>query len=500
VRIESPPVPADQGFALEPGRNCWRVERANHAAFIVDAADYYRHARKAMLAARRHIFIMGWDVDTRIRLTTNADDGAPEHLGPLLTWLVHNRPELSIYILAWDGGAYKFLGRGSTLFRLATWARHERMHFRFDGAHPREACHHQKILVVDDCLAFCGGIDMTGSRWDTRGHLDDHPGRRRPTTGRSYPPWHDTTMAVDGDAAKTLGDLARLRWKICTDDELPCCPTEDPPWPEDLQPLFENLEIGIARTRGRVEGWPEVREIEALFVDMIEAAERFVYVENQYFSSRVIAQAVIKRLQEENGPEFCIVSPKTSQGWLDDEVMSPARAELMKAVEAADKHGRFRIYTPVTKGGEDIYVHSKVMIVDDKMFRVGSANFNNRSMGLDSECDLLIDGRGDPRRSIAISRIRADLMAEHLGCTPEDVEAVFERKGSLIAAVEALRGEGRTLVPFEPEEPNKVEKWIAHSEVLDPETADQPAFEPIARHRLLWGLGRFAPGRRHASR
>jgi phospholipase D1/2 len=67
--------------------------------------------------------------------------------------------------------------------------------------------------------------------------------------------------------------------------------------------------------------------------------------------------------------------------------MSPARYHLMKAVEARDPHGRFRIYTPVTEGGLDIYVHAKIMIVDDQFFRVGSANLNNRSMGQDSECD-----------------------------------------------------------------------------------------------------------------
>ena len=481
-------------FALEPGRNCWRVARADRAAFVIDANDYYRLARKSMLAARRQIFLMGWDVDTRICLDKNADDGAPDCLGPLLSWLVHNRPGLSIHILAWDGGAYKFLGRGSTLFRLATWSRHERMHFRLDGAHPREACHHQKILVVDDCLAFCGGIDMTGSRWDTRAHRDDEPGRRRPTTGRRYPPWHDTTMAVDGEAARTLGDLARLRWKICTDQDIPCREAPDPPWPDDLEPLFQDIDIGIARTRGRLEDWPEVREVEALFLDMIKAAERFVYAENQYFSSRVIARAVIERLQEPDGPEFVIVSPKTSQGWLDDEVMSPARAELMRAVREADKYGRFRIYTPVTKGGEDIYVHSKVMVVDDRLFRVGSANFNNRSMGLDSECDLVLEAAGKQRVTLAIAKIRADLMAEHLDVSPEDVERAIERKGSLIGAIEALRGDGRTLVPFEPKEPNKLEKAVAHSELLDPESADQPAFEPLAKRRLLRGLGRFALG------
>ena len=168
--------------------------------------------------------------------------------------------------------------------------------------------------------------------------------------------------------------------------------------------------------------------------------------------------------------------------------MSPARARLMRTLERADRHGRFRIYTPVTAQGEDIYVHSKVMIVDDLLLRCGSANMNNRSMGLDSECDLMIEGEpgqdGGDRR---IEALRTDLIAEHLGVSAEQVRGAFAERGSLIAAIEALRGRGRSLEPLEPEEPTALEATIAESEALDPESAGED-FEPVARPGLLAGL------------
>ena len=169
--------------------------------------------------------------------------------------------------------------------------------------------------------------------------------------------------------------------------------------------------------------------------------------------------------------------------------MGAARARLMQALEQDDRHGRFRIYTPVTPAGDDIYVHSKIAIVDDEVLRVGSANMNNRSMGFDSECDLLIDsrlpGNGLARRRIA--SIRADLMAEHLGVTAEAVVATVRARGSLIAAIEALRGQGRTLVRFTPPAYDALEKALADSEVLDPESADE-AFEPQTRSGLFAGI------------
>jgi len=481
---------------FQPGRNCWQVAEAREAALIVDAEAYYALAFEAMLKAKSQIFLIGWDVDTRVHLLEEKrTHGAPTQLGALFSWLARNRPGLEITILAWDEGLLSLPARGFTVFRLARWWLDPKIRVKWDHSHPLDGSHHQKILVIDDELAFCGGIDITGDRWDTRHHRDDDPGRRTPWTGRCYEPWHDATMAVTGPAARALGNLARLRWEAATGRKLPSAaprPAGEALWPARLRPAFRNVPVAIARTLSEDGPVKEVREVEALFADMIAAAERHVYIETQYFSSRIIAEAIAKRLEEPLGPEFVIVNPKTALGWLDEEVMGAARAELFAAVKRRDRHGRFRIYSPVTEKGADIYVHAKIMIVDDVALRVGSANFNNRSMGLDSECDLTVDAGGSDEARRAVAAVRADLLAEHFGRRAEEVAALIEETGSLIAAVEKLRGPGRSLIPFEPPEFNRLERAIADSERLDPEGPDE-LFEKRARPGLLRRLGQSRP-------
>ncbi len=286
--------------------------------------------------------------------------------------------------------------------------------------------------------------------------------------------------------------LSRERWTTAGGDPLPAPDVAGDPWPAELEPHFRDVEIAIARTRGEHQQLPEIREIEALFVDMIARTRRFFYAENQFFASRIVAEAIAKRLAEPDGPEFVIVNPRVVEGWVEEEVMSPARAKLLQTLRQADRHGRLQIYTPVTREGRDIYVHSKITIVDGELLRVGSANFNNRSMGLDSECDVLIDA-GRPANDGAATQIGAilcDLLAEHLGVPCDAVEARFAASGSLIRAVEELRGSGRTLMPLEIEEPNALETAIAEGEALDPEASGE-YFEPQARGGLLGRLRRW---------
>ena len=485
---------------LDLGRNCWRIETADRAALVVDAADYFHHARKAMLKAEKQILLIGWDFDTRIFLD-DGEDEAPTELGRFVSWLARNRPEVCIYILRWDWGAAKLLARGSTIFRLLNWARTKTITFKLDGAHPHGASHHQKIVVIDDRLAFCGGIDMTATRWDTREHLDHDDRRKRPTTGRRYQPWHDATMAVTGGAARALGDLARERWKTAGGEPI------DPPkvsgelWPDELDPQFVGAKIAVARTRGEYKDVPEVREIEALYLDMIAAAKRYIYFENQFFASRVIAEAVAKRLEEPNGPEFVIVNPKIVDGWVEEEVMTPARAELLTLLRQADRHGRLRVYTPVTRDGCDIYVHSKIGIVDDRLLRVGSANLNNRSMGLDSECDLLLDTAlpGNAGAGEQISARLHDLLGEHLGVAPDAVARAMAKSASLIAVIEDLRGSGRSLVPLNVEQPNAIEAVVAETEAMDPERPGT-YFDTKHSPQLLTRLRRMLPHGRWKAR
>ncbi|GAA0736370.1 phospholipase D-like domain-containing protein [Sphingomonas japonica] len=477
-----------------PDPGAWRTEHADKAAVIVDAQEYYRRARRAMMNAREQLMLIGWDFDTRIWLDpSKPDDGAPWKLGPFISWLADNRPDLQINILTWGVGAAKLVGRGTTLFRLAKWASSPQITFQVDKNHPTGASHHQKIVVIDDSLAFCGGIDMTAARWDTREHRDRDDRRRRPFTRRRYMPWHDATMALEGDVAKALGELARDRWKLASGVTLPVPHAHDGVWIDGFEPHFTDVPVTIARTRGETDTLPQIREIEAQFVAMIRDARRFAYIETQYFASRAIAEAIAARLDEADGPEFVLVNPKVADGWLEEFVMGAARAALIEELGKRKHSERLRIFTPVTTHGADIYVHAKIMIVDDAVLRVGSANMNNRSMGLDSECDVTIEARPasdhDGAARATIAAIRTDLMAEHLGVDPEAVEQHYAKTGSLIATIDALRGSGRTLVPFVPPDITEFETAVADSQSLDPEHPEQ-AFEPAAKRRLLRRLKR----------
>jgi len=473
---------------LDPDRNVWRIERADRLSVIVDADRYFGVAREAFALAKKRIMLVGWDFDARIRLAGSAGiTEGPESVGDFLYWLVERNPELELYLLRWDVGALKAVFRGTTGLTVLKWMRHPRIHVKLDSHHPTASSHHQKIVSIDDCLAFCGGIDMTAERWDTRAHRDDDPGRRLPS-GKPYKPWHDATTAITGPAAATLAALCRERWHLASGHRLHPVTGEAACWPASLEPTFEDVDLGIARSQPEMPGEPPVTEVEALFLDQIRAARRHIYCESQYFASRRIAEAIAARLDEADGPEIVIVNPLTAQGWLEPLAMDTARARLVEALRRRDRHGRLRLYHPFTRGGAPIYCHAKITIVDDTQLRVGSANINNRSLRLDTECDVVIDAARHPGAGLEakIAGQRADLLAEHLDVAAERVAQMIEQSGSLIETIERLRGPGRSLRPYEVPDLDGVEKWLADNEVLDPEGPAE-MFEPTTRRGLFRG-------------
>jgi phospholipase D1/2 len=489
--------PPEQSPILRPGDTCWRIEKADRLAVIVDAADYFATIRSAVQRAQHSVMLIGWDFDTRIMLEPGDDDpgsDVPNRLGKFLNWVARQNPDVRIYLLRWDLGWIKSFGRGSTPLVVLDWMTSNRIRAKLDGAHPPGSVHHQKIVVIDDALAFCGGIDVTADRWDTRQHLDDDPRRIRPTSRRHYGPWHDVTTAGDGDAARALGELARSRWKSATGEELAPPPPCNLAWPEGLSPSMTDVAVAISRTQPAYLDAEGVHEIEALYLAIIAAARRNLYIESQYFASRRIAEAMIARLREADGPDIVVVNPETADGWLEEEVMGSSRARLLDVIAKSDPHRRFRIYTPVTEGGVPIYVHAKVLVMDDVLLRVGSSNLNNRSLGYDTECDLSVEARADHPDDAAlrdrIVGLRTDLLAEHLGVANAKVDTALEEAGgSLIGAIEALRGAGRTLVPFQAPQNNEFEDVVlAENDLLDPERPSRRWRGP--RHRIRRFLGR----------
>ena len=480
------------------GRNCWRVARARRAAFLIDGAAYFAAFAAAAEQAQESIFIIGWDVDSRVRLTQDdVERLLPGELGPFLNALVSQRPRLHIYVLNWDFSVLFALEREPLPLLKLGLRTHRRVHFRLDGNHPIGASHHQKIVVVDDAVAFVGGIDLAIRRWDTSDHCAGDP-RRVDPAGQPYPPVHDIQMAVDGQAAAALGELARERWRRATGQRIGAIHEgKSDPWPSFLKPDFEHVAVAISRTQPAYNGNAEVREVEALYLDAIAAARRSIYIEAQYFTSIVLGTALAKRLAEPGGPEVLLILPRDGAGWLEQRTMTVLRARLLRQLRSADHFGRLRVYYPTVPqlGDSYINVHSKVLVVDDSLVRIGSSNLSNRSMGLDTECDLSIEAANDPRIQRTITRFRHQLLSEHLGAPAEQVAEMVATKQSLIAAVETLRGSERGLEPLDAEVSTWHDRLLPDGKILDPERpiAPESLIEPyipeddqrIGGHRLM---------------
>lgn len=466
---------------LTPGRNCWRIEQANRLAFLVDGEAYYKAVRAAIAGAQRSVLILAWDIDSRIRLVPDgANDGFPEELGDFLNAVVKRRRHLQMHVLSWDFAMVFAMDREWLPLYKLDWRTHRRLHFRLDDKTPLGASQHQKVVVVDDQVAFLGGLDMTHCRWDTPEHSSHQPHRCDPE-GKAYRAYHDVQVIVDGAAARALGDLCRDRWERATGEALrpPRPVAGHNPWPPHLAPEITNLKVAIARTDPGYTTGTAVEEIRHLYVEAIGAAQCSVYAENQYFSSSVVGSALAARLREAEGPDILVVSRQTEEGWLEERTLGVLRARLHKRLLQADAHGRYRLCYPHVPGLElpnVLNVHSKVLAVDDELLSVGSANFSNRSMGFDTECNLVIEARGEERIRRLIAALRNRLLAEHLGTDTQTVAGAIEReRGRLIPAIESLQRPGsRTLERLEPRVPPEIDALVPAEAIIDPERPVKP--------------------------
>lgn len=452
ISHEPPPLgcaPTDTEPLLRPGRNIWCREKAARASVLVDGANYFDALRKAMLNAREAIHIAGWDLDSRMKLvgeSGKADDGFPEKLAAFLSALVTRKPHLRIRLLLWDYSVVFAFERELTPLYSFLWATPPQIELCLDDTLPIGASHHQKIAVIDDSMAFSGGLDLTRRRWDTSEH---RPGdeRRIDPTGAGYDPFHDVQMAVDGAAAVALGRLFRERWKRAACERLPAPrqPGAADRWPEGLEPDFRDVEIGIARTLPACADQAEVREVEALFFDMVDAAERSLYVENQFLTCQRFTRRLIERLKARPELEALLVTPQAYRSWIEHQAMGVGRERVMALLTEAGVADRVRIVFPEARtDGESVpvMVHAKVMIVDDRLLRIGSANLCNRSMGFDTECDLVIEATNERERA-AIRAVRDRMIGEHVGLGVDDAADLVPSDGSILALIERASGHRR---------------------------------------------------------
>jgi phosphatidylserine/phosphatidylglycerophosphate/cardiolipin synthase-like enzyme/uncharacterized membrane protein YdjX (TVP38/TMEM64 family) len=482
----------ERSILLEEGVTCWRVARAARAALLIDGAAYFDALRRALPLAERSIDIVGWDIRSDISLDP-LGDGLP--LRKFLRRLLADRPTLQIRMLIWDWTLFFSLDREPLPQLRFGVAQTRRLNLVLDANHPATACHHEKIVVVDGRLAFCGGIDLTAGRWDRSEHRPNEPGRGR--AGRTpRPPFHDCMLMVEGEPARALDEHVRERWYRASGERLEPSPDDGRPslWPDGVAEWFGTIPVAIARTRPVWREGAAVREVEALYLRAIAAARRCIYIESQYFTALPIADALAARLAEPDGPEVVIIGPRQCEGFIETAVTDRGRALCLDRLRAGDAFDRLRILHPVSAAGDGqptpINLHSKLMIVDDRLLVVGSANLANRSMALDTECNLALEAQGASERA-AVLRARDTLLGEHLGSDAAGFAARARALGSIVAALDALNGGRRRLDPLAVEPitlPSELAAGVALSDPTEPitvEVVERRLAPPSRRRRLV---------------
>lgn len=461
---------------LKEGKTCWRVSRAARIAFLVDGKAYFSGVAGALEKAQRRIVIVGWDFNSGICLQPKKDPTPT--LGEMLHRLVGERPQLQVYILIWRNSV--FYGDNPELFDLlfsGKWA-HPRIHFKLDDAHPVASCHHQKIVLVDDAVAFLGGIDLTTRRWDDDSHNLCHD--LRAVDGHTYPPVHDVQVMFDGVAARDVGELTRERWYNATGERIAPVTVPGGAWPEDVVPDLTGQMLGIARTQPRYRAARRAREIKSLIPAALLRAQKSIYIETQYFALPLVADILVRHLRRREGPEIVIVATQRSKGVIEQYAMAEPRDRLFARLRRADRYGRLGLFYAVTANEADseINIHSKVTIVDGRFLRIGSANLNRRSMGVDTECDAVIEADNDDARQ-AILALRNALIAEHVCAAPDELAASIAERGSILAAIERFNKQSRRLIPYQTG--NRSTWRIFGRDIFDP-------VRPFSLGALWWRL------------
>jgi phosphatidylserine/phosphatidylglycerophosphate/cardiolipin synthase-like enzyme len=417
---------------LIPGETCASIVANSRGGLLVDGRDFYRAFYEAACNAQRTIVMAGWQFSSGVELVRGDDATAcdlPTTLIDFLAELCKRRPDLNIYMLPWDSSPV-FTFEREPLQRLRFYLKgHPRIHWKMDNCHPPGASHHQKLIAIDRAIAFVGGMDLCNSRWDERSH--EAVAANRCSGGRTYTPYHDVQAYVTGDAVDILRGWFCDRWKLAAGYtlELVECPKRS----IEIKPTFEvhAPRLALARTLPKLNDHPheEVRELYHLHARAIGSAKHVIYIENQYFSSDEIARALETRMRQDTAHpvEIVMLLPQKSAGFKERVSIGVYQAQLLEHLTAvaAETGHHFGVYYQVAHGSaEDIpvFIHAKVLAVDDRFLLVSSANTSNRSMGYDTELGL---AWAAPEATPSLHNARMELLGEHLGVSRDEADALL---------------------------------------------------------------------------
>lgn len=415
--------------------NCWRISKVEQLSMLIDSHNYYRAFLEVSQKARSTVQIAGWEIDGRM-IINPLEPQTPISLRNYLNRLSSN--VLDIHLLTWKAPGYLAFGRER--FSLLKWKLNSNNKIEF--THNRFpyffGSFHEKVAIIDHSCAFIGGIDLAKKRWDTQGH-HCHEQYRKDWNGEKYNPIHDVQFVLSGEIIGDLAEFIQKRSKKNLVNTQQSRQSHNSLWPDSFPPEIKNIHVGISRT----EVTHDIFEIENLYIDAIRSAERYIMIENQYFSHRKIINELCHKLGKENGPEIIIILPYFYRGNFEQSIYLQERNRAISRLKKADSFNKLRIYYPHNPTDNEknfIVVHSKCMMIDHQFLTMGSANLNYRSMRVDREVNLSIESARDNSISQFIFNKLASLLSEHLNVSEKDFEDTLRINNSLIKSIETFQG------------------------------------------------------------
>jgi phosphatidylserine/phosphatidylglycerophosphate/cardiolipin synthase-like enzyme len=391
--------------ALDPPAGGWAAgyppaRPGNSVDILIDGSQALPVIAEELQRARSHVHLTGWYLSPDFALVR---EGELVVLRNLLAGLAER---LDVRVLVWAGAPLPLFrpSRADVRKMRDELVGRTRIQCVLDPKERPMHCHHEKTIVIDDRVAFVGGIDLTsetGDRYDTNAH-----------PARASLGWHDACAKIEGPAVGDVAEHFRMRWCEVTEETLP------PVTPSG--PSQGSVELQVVRTVPEhvYSAVPngDFRVIES-YLRAIQAAKRFIYLENQFLWSPEIAAALLAKLAEPPSPDFrlLLVLPSKPTSGADD-----TRGVLAELIEQDDDEGLVLACTLYARSGssaDPVYVHAKIGIIDDDWLTLGSANLNEHSLFNDTEMNLVTH---DPELA-RLTRLR--LWAEHLELRAEELPA-----------------------------------------------------------------------------
>jgi phospholipase D1/2 len=496
---------------LRAGHNCWTAAApVNAAGLLIDGRDYYRAFFRVARQAQRYLLIAGWRFNSDVRLLRGKDaaaNGGEESFLSFLDRLCQDKPDLRVHILAWNFSV--IFAHAWELFQQRKFehAGHGRIDFLFDSAHAVGGSHHQKFVVADGHQAFLGGLDFNADDWDDRHHHADNP-LRADSGQEQHDPYHDVQAYFAGPVAKHLAGCFATRWRRAGGAELELPDVPAPEFSCIPKLAIRAPHVALSRTEARtLTDGHQVQEIRRLYLDAIASAQEMIYVENQYFSSEAVYHALLERMRAADRPklDIALVLPKRLPSWVESVALAPPRIRMLAGLRetAAATGHRFGAYYPTAFDGQGkevpVVVHSKVLIVDDRLLTMGSANTSNRSMALDTELNATWEATSADDAALirSIRHIRVSLLGEHSGASAKAKwRAELRTKRGLVDCLERLTAApGCRLRRLTDEAVLEDREWMATLAKwgisLDPDgpVVEETLFEPLEVSASLFGRG-----------